>query len=201
MFLPSTCRILHVPSTTAHSYPCLGQACLQARHSHTSSQTGPDVYGLLQSLPHSVSPPAIPTMCYYITYLTTHFAPTASICNYISGVCMLHTQLALKSKALDSFPVKALLRATDITMHTSWLSPVRCLPILPKTLNQMCQLASSLGPLAQTMRVCLTFGFFGMLHQSNLVPTSVATFDPSRHACPVLTFVQTHLIICLINST
>ena len=93
---------------------------------------------------------------------------------------MLHIQLALNPKALDSFPVKALLRATDRTMQTP---PVRHLHILQKTLTQMCQLPSSLSALAQAMRVCLTFGFFGMIRQTNLAPASSATFDPACQAC------------------
>ena len=31
--------------------------------------------------------------------------------------------------------------------------------------------------------MCLTFGFFTMLRQSNLAPLSAALFDPSRHTC------------------
>ena len=33
------------------------------------------------------------------------------------------------------------------------------------------------------MRVALTFGLFGMLRQSNLVPPKAALFDRSRHTC------------------
>ena len=31
------------------------------------------------------------------------------------------------------------------------------------------------------MKVCPSFGWFGTLHQSNLVPRTVAEFDPSQH--------------------
>ena len=35
------------------------------------------------------------------------------------------------------------------------------------------------------MRVALTFGFFGMLRQSNLAPPTAVLFDRSRHTCRV----------------
>ena len=50
-------------------------------------------------------------------------------------------------------------------------------------LLQLCSLSSSLGALGPSMRVCLTFGFFRMLRQSNLAPPCQAQFDPSRHTC------------------
>ena len=40
----------------------------------------------------------------------------------------------------------------------------------PPLLLQLCQLSSSLGDMGSSMQVALTFGFFGMLRQSNLAP-------------------------------
>ena len=76
---------------------------------------------------------------------------------------MLHSQLGLTSEALDSFPIKALLRAADITMWIPTQPPIMILPILPRLLTQMSQLSTSLGAIAQVMGVCLMFRFYGML--------------------------------------
>ena len=48
--------------------------------------------------------------------------------------------------------------------------PLRCLPILSPLLHQLCNLTPSLGALGLALWVCLTFGFFTMLRQSNLAP-------------------------------
>ena len=76
--------------------------------------------------------------------------------------------------------MSCLLRAADFSMQTS---PLQCLPILPPLLHQLCHLTHSLGALGPALRVCLTFGFFAMLRQSNLAPPSDTLFDPSRHTC------------------
>ena len=49
---------------------------------------------------------------------------------------MLHTKISLMLEALISFPVKALLRAADITMQPP--PPIHHLPILSRLLTQMC---------------------------------------------------------------
>ena len=61
--------------------------------------------------------------------------------------------------------------------------PLKCLSILPGLLHQLCLLSSSLGPLAPSMRVCLSFTFFCMLLQRNMTPPTPALFDPSRYTC------------------
>ena len=50
-------------------------------------------------------------------------------------------------------------------------------------LHQLCTLTPNLGDLGLALRLCLTFGFFAMLRQSNLTPPSAAQFNPSRHTC------------------
>ena len=50
-------------------------------------------------------------------------------------------------------------------------------------LLRICIITLSLRALGQALWVCLTFGFFIMLRQSNLVPPSAAQFDSSWHTC------------------
>ena len=86
---------------------------------------------------------------------------------------MLHTQLGLTPQALDSFPVKALLQAADITMtsHTA-----------QRPHQDVSALLQS-GHSGSDHEGMLNFGVFGMLCQSNLAPSSSTHFDPTRHAC------------------
>ena len=104
---------------------------------------------------HCIHPSAT-TLCYYITHLTHQFNSSKSMLNYISGVKFLNKQLGLIPKALTSFPVISLFRATDITMCTP---PLRCLPILPKLLHCLRVLTISLGPLGPDMWGYLAFCF------------------------------------------
>ena len=113
------------------------------------------------------------TLCYFITHLSSMISSSKSVRNYVSGVHFLHKQL-------NSFQVSSFLQAPDFTMRTA---PLRCLPILPHDLTQLCHLSDILGSLGPAMKVCPTFRFLGMLRQSNLAPPSGNTFNPSRHFC------------------
>ena len=63
------------------------------------------------------------------------------------------------------------------------MPPLRCLPILPLLLHDVCSITSSLESLGPALQVCLTFRLFPMLRQSNLTPPSASQFDPTRHTC------------------
>ena len=107
--------------------------------------------------------------CHQHNYATT--SPASVSCTHskpLTPRCWTRSQSGCSSE----------LQTSICAPHLSGVSP-----FLKKNLTQMCQMASSLGPPAQAMKVCLTFVFFGMLCQSNIAPSSSATFDPSRHAC------------------
>ena len=50
-------------------------------------------------------------------------------------------------------------------------------------LHHLCTINPSPGALGPALRVCLTFGFFAVLRQLNLVPPSAAQFDPMWPTC------------------
>ena len=58
------------------------------------------------------------------------------------------------------FCTMCVLRAADLTMSVQLRHR---LLIFPGVLHQLSSLADELGPLAPAMKVCLTFGWFGML--------------------------------------
>ena len=121
--------------------------------------------------------PAPSTLCYYVTSLPTKFTSSKSVRNYASGVRFLHKQLGLALELLDSFPVSYLLRAADHTMRTR---PLWCLPILPH-FSPSCVSSPPAWVPGLPMKVCLIFGFLGMLRQSNLASPIATHFDPTRH--------------------
>jgi len=116
----------------------------------------------------------------YITYLVGKFQSAVTVRNYFSGVRFLFKDRGQEPPAFTSHHVAWQLRAADLTMRTP---PSPKLPITPQLLAQLCELCPSLGPLGPAMRVALTFGFFGMLRQSNLAPAAAIQFDPTRHTC------------------
>ena len=77
----------------------------------------------------------------------------------MSGIHQLHKQLGLIAEAVDSFPVVSVLRVADLSMKTP---PICRLPILPHLLIRLCLLCSSLGKLGPAIKVCQSFGFFGI---------------------------------------
>ena len=116
----------------------------------------------------------------YITYLVRGYRSAATVRNYFSGVRFLFKTLGTHPRALDSHKVTWQLRAADLSMRIA--SQPR-LPITPRLLERLCNLCSSLGPLGPSMKVALTFGYFGMFRLSNLAPKSKPDFDFTRHTC------------------
>ena len=124
--------------------------------------------------------PTEDTLVWYITHLVDRFQSAASVRNYFSGAKFVFKDMCLDPPAFHSHHVAWQLRAADLTMRTP---PSPKLPISPQLLTQLCQLCPGLGPLGPAMKVALTFGFFGMLRQSNLAPASAQDFDRTRHTC------------------
>ena len=80
--------------------------------------------------------PTLPTVCYYITYLTTRFASAPVYATtFWACACYVPSCHSTLWPWTHSQLVKALLWAADITICTP---SVRRLPILPKTLTEMC---------------------------------------------------------------
>ena len=124
--------------------------------------------------------PSTSTLAYYITHLANKFTSAASVRNYVSGVAFMHKQLGVEAPAITSFPVTTLLRAVDLTLRTP---PQRKQPIYPALLHKLCRLCDMIGTFGVAMKVAITFGFYGMLRQSNLAPRQAADFDRLRHTC------------------
>ena len=120
--------------------------------------------------------PSVSSVCIHITQLTHPLHSSNSVKNYVSGIRVLHKQLDLSPSSLGSFQVPCFVTKSRHLYEDP--PPVRHLPILPDPLCRLSLLTPSLGPLGPSMLVCLTFGYFAMLRQSNLAPSAPSTLTP-----------------------
>ena len=72
---------------------------------------------------------------------------------------------------------------------------------MPHLLTQHSQFSNNLGSLGPAMKVCLTFGFLGMLRQSNLAPSSATAFNLIRHSCRGNVILGTSGILLIVCCT
>ena len=125
--------------------------------------------------------PSEDILIWYITHLVRKFQSATAVRNYFSGARFLFKDRRVtEPAAFSSHHVAWQLRAADLTMR---IPPAPKLPITPRLLTHLCKLCRGLGRLGPAMKVALIFGFFGMLRQSNLAPSSATAFDPTRHTC------------------
>ena len=119
--------------------------------------------------------PSSATICYFITYWhKTSLLPKAwgtpcQVCSSFTG-----SWVGKHQSWRASLPVACLWRTAYPNMRVQQLS---CLLILPTLLYQLCSLVDSLGLLGSSMKICLTFGSFVMLCQSNSAPRSAGVCD------------------------
>ncbi len=131
--------------------------------------------------------PAIHTVILYVETLAQQFCSPDSVKNYVSGIKHHHNVLGRSCNSLESFEVRTMLRALDLTMHHT---PNRRRPITPTILKNMLRLCQQMGSIGIMLKVALLFGFHAFLRQSNIVPPSEQEFDPTRHTCRGDIFMQ-----------
>ena len=124
--------------------------------------------------------PASPTtLCRYAAYLAQQLS-SSSIPQYLNIIRLLHIETGLPNPLIDNWYLSSLLKGISKSKGTN---VSRKLPITPALLLRI---RSQLNLLNQFDIVfwaaCLIF-FFSFLRKSNLLPPSVATFDPQRNLC------------------
>ena len=124
--------------------------------------------------------PTPSTICAYAEFLARTCKSPRTIKNYVSGVRLLHKNLGLDPPSLHCFQLQLILRAMEIAMdHFS----NQKLPITVSMLRELCIACNTLGTLGSIIKCALLFGFYGFLRQSNLAPSTTASFDPRRNTC------------------
>ena len=123
-------------------------------------------------------PASVNTVCMYIQYLSRSFKSIQSVKNYLNGVRVLHLYAGFEFNMLQLFEVKILLKGlTRLKQHRV----KRAAAITPDILLDLFHVMDLDDPLVYACWVAFLMAFFLMLRKSNLVPTSVRTFDLDKH--------------------
>ena len=121
--------------------------------------------------------PTSKDICAYIERLVDKYKSPGSIRNNISAIRTHMTLRGWRTKALDSIQVSHALRAVEIAMRHV---PCQRLPISPKDLTVVVKNLRRRRH-GSMMALAVLIMFQAFLRQSNLFPSRVATFDPTRH--------------------
>ena len=124
---------------------------------------------------------AIPTtveiLCLYGQFLVQSFKSVESLRSYISGVKTLHQLIGVSLPSEDSYQLTLVLRG--IARSNPHL-PQKALPVTPQILQDMYKFLDVGSPLDATFWCLFLFMFFLMSRKSNMVPISVADFNPQK---------------------
>lgn len=126
------------------------------------------------------TPVSVQTLCLYAQFLARSFKAVSSIRNYISGVKMLHILVDIPCPSFGSTELNLALRGmTRRKQHT----PHQALPITPIILSQIFGLLDMTQACHTVFWALFLIAFYTMARKSNLVPTTVNTFDSKKQLC------------------
>ena len=100
----------------------------------------------------------------------------ASVRNYLSGVKLLHLLAGEDITVFKSSELTILLRGLDRV-------PNRAPPVTPDILLQLVSLVDFTNPVEVTFVSAFLCTFFLLARVSNIVPSTVSSFQPSMHLC------------------
>ena len=122
-------------------------------------------------------PTSTETLCLYGQFLGRSFRSVESVKNYISGVKNLHYMLDIKFPLENRVQLDLMLKGMA---RKSAHMPNRALPMTPQILEDMLKFINLKNANDATFWCCILFMFFLMARKSNMVPVSVADFDPDK---------------------
>ena len=118
------------------------------------------------------------TVCMFLEFLARTFKSPQSLINYLSGIRTMHKTLGIETLSLDSYEVKMMLRAFNITFrHIPFHRP----PISIELLRDIVYICKNLGTTGTMLKCAFIFLFMGFLRQSNVAPSHQEKFDINRH--------------------
>ena len=116
-------------------------------------------------------------LCRYVAYLTDTHDSTDSIKNYVSGVCTLHMLMGFEAPAISEYLYQLTIKGIRCNKAlVVWQAE----PVTPEILVQCVRNVNAQEGKELTTWLAILVGFYVMVHKSNLVPTSAATFDASQ---------------------
>ena len=116
-------------------------------------------------------------LCCYVCFLGLSMVSFATVRNYLSGVKTWSNLLDYPTECFQGSALKLTLQGLSKVMSHI---PASKFPLTPDLLRQMIQHLDRSNPVDICVWTLLTLGFFGMLRASNLIPRSVASFNPSE---------------------
>ena len=124
-------------------------------------------------------PASLETLALYCQFLSRSMIP-ASVRNYLSGVKLLHLLAGEDITVFKSYELTILLRGLDrLAQHV----PNRAPPVTPDNLLQLVSLVDFTNPVEVTFMSAFLCTFFLLARVSNIVPSTVSSFQPSMHLC------------------
>ena len=137
-------------------------------------------------------PASLNTVCLYAQFLGRSFKSVTSIKNYINGVKLLHLLNGEEFPYLQNLSFKLTLKGLSrLNPHL----PRRALPITPLILLQMYEFLDMEDSLDITFWSLFLLSFFMMSRKSNLVPTSVDSFNEKKQLCRKDIFILQHTLM------
>ena len=115
----------------------------------------------------------------YIEFLLQSGIAAATIPNCLSGVRHYLQAAGMNDSSLLSYTVGLTLRSLKIAYD---VPPNRKKAITLEQLRKLADYCQLRGLLGFTLKLAILVAFFGLLRLSNLVPPTVAKFDPTRHS-------------------
>ena len=120
------------------------------------------------------------TLCLYAQFLARSFKSVDTIRNYLSGVKLMHTLSDTNCPHFGSVELKLSLRGMEqLKKHT----PTQALPITPDILLMIHKCLNLHNKFHIVFWALSLVAFYTMSRKSNLVPTSIKSFDPRKQLC------------------
>ena len=122
-------------------------------------------------------PTTLQTICAYAQFLSRSFKSAVSVRNYLHGVKLLHLLAGFSFPFLDAMEVKLLLKGiARLKPHC----PRQAQAITPVILMNMYSYMNKRDPLHVACWAAFLLAFFLMARKSNMVPTSLESFDARK---------------------
>ena len=140
-------------------------------------------------------PADVDTICNYIQFLSRSFSSVDSIRNYIHGVRVLHLLAGHNVELFKSFEINLLLKGLQ-RLKPHFVR--RASPITPKVFKDIFPFFDFGIKLHVSAWAAFLIGFFIMARKSNLVPSSLNSFDPRKQLCRKdVLFCSTGILVLL----
>ncbi len=125
-------------------------------------------------------PASLQVVCLFTQFLSRSFNSVTSICNYVSGIKLIHLVSGLPFPHIDRLEYKLLVKGLK---KLNPFIPRQALPITPHILLDIRKVLDLSDPTHATLWCAFILAFFLFARKSNIVPPSANTFHINKHLC------------------